>query len=151
MPIIRSSDRNRGDDGTSPGLESFSIVDAAKGSDHLRVGEVTVAPKSRVPRHTHTNTEEAMVLLEGELQALVGSQRVNIEPGDVVLAPAGTVHGFVNLSDAPARLLYVFPIHEPDRVFTTPPNAPPSGFPSEQGLSGFRSPHDRPLEQESES
>lgn len=151
MPIIRNSDRNRGDDGSSPGLESFSIVDAARGSDHLRVGEVTVAPKSRVPRHTHTNTEEAMVLLEGELQALVGPQRMNIEPGDVVLAPAGTVHGFINLSDAPARLLYVFPIHEPDRIWTTPPNAPPSGFPSEQGLSGFRSPHDRPLERESES
>ena len=148
MPIIRSSDRNRGDDGSSPGLESFSIVDEARGSDHLRVGEVTVAPKSRVPRHTHTNTEEAMVLLEGELQALVGSQRQNIAPGDVVLAPAGTVHGFINLSDAPARLLYVFPIHEPDRIWTTPPDAPPSGFPSEQGLSGFSSPHDRPLERE---
>ena len=150
MPIIRKIDRNR-NEAISEGLESFSIVDAAHGSDHLRAGELTVAPKTRVPRHTHTNTEEAMVLLEGELQALVGSQRTNIEPGDVVLAPAGTVHGFINLSDAPARLLYVFPIHEPDRVWTTPPNAPPSGFPSEQGLSGFRSPHDRPLERENES
>ncbi len=151
MPIIRSNDRNKGDGGTSPGLESFSIVDAARGSDHLRVGEVTIAAKSRVPRHTHTNTEEAMVVLEGELQALVGLQRESIAAGDVVLAPAGTVHGFINLSDSPARLLFVFPIHEPDRVLTTPPNAPPSGFPSEQGLSGFRSPHDRPLEREDES
>ena len=149
MPIVRNSDRNRRDAGTSPGLESFGIVDADRGSDHLRVGEVVIAPRSRVPRHTHTNTEEAMVLLEGELQALVGSQRENIAPGDAVLAPAGTVHGFVNLSDAPARLLYVFPIHEPDRVLSTPPNAPPSGFPSEQGLSGYSSPHDRPLEQQS--
>ena len=151
MPIVRRSDWSKGGDGTAPGLEAFSIVDAARGSDSLRVGEVTIAAKSRVPRHTHTNTEEAMVLLEGELQALVGSQRENIGAGDVVLAPAGTVHGFVNLSDSPARLLFVFPIHEPDRVLTTPPNAPPSGFPSEQGLSGFRSPHDRPLERENES
>ena len=150
MPIVRKNDWSNGQGASSPGLESFNIVDAAHGSDHLRVGEVTVAAKSRVPRHTHTNTEEAMVLLEGELQALVGSQRETIAPGDVVLAPAGTVHGFVNLSDSPARLLFVFPIHEPDRVLSTPPDAPPSGFPSEQGLSGFRSPHDRPLEQESE-
>ena len=151
MPIIRNSDRSSSEENTSPGLESIGIVDAARGSDHLRVGEVTIASKSRVPRHIHTNTEEAMVLLEGELQALVGSQRETIAAGDVVLAPAGTVHGFINLSDSPARLLYVFPIHEPDRVLTTPPNAPPSGFPSEQGLSGFRSPHDRPLERENES
>ena len=147
MPVVRKSDWNKGD-ANSPGLESFGIVDAERGSDHLRVGELTIAAKSRVPRHTHTNTEEAMVLLEGELQALVGSQRETIAAGDVVLAPAGTVHGFVNLSDSPARLLFVFPIHDPDRVLSTPTNAPPSGFPSEQGLSGFRSPHDRPLEQE---
>jgi quercetin dioxygenase-like cupin family protein len=149
MPIIRNSDRSRNEQAVNAGLESFSIVDAAHGSDSLRVGEVTIAAKSRVPRHTHTNTEEAMVLLEGELQALVGSQRIDIEPGDVVLAPSGTVHGFINLSDTPARLLYVFPIHDPDRVFSTPPDALPSGFPSEQGLSGFTSPHDRPLENES--
>ena len=149
MPIIRRSDRSKREEATSPGLESFSMVDAAHGSESLRVGELTIASMSRVPRHTHTNTEEAMVLLEGSLEAMVGSQRMTIEPGDLVLAPAGSVHGFVNRSDSPARLLFVFPIHEPDRVLSTPANALPSGFPSEQGLSGFSSPHDRPLERES--
>ena len=148
MPIIRTSDRNK-NEAISAGLESFSIVDAAHGSDALRVGELTIAPMSRVPRHAHTNTEEAMVLLEGTLEAQVGSQRMTIEAGDLVLAPAGSVHGFLNRSDTPARLLYVFPRHDPDRVWSTPPDAPPSGFPSEQGLSGFSSPHDRPLENES--
>ena len=151
MPIIKRSDRTKRENITSPGLESFGIVDAYHGSASLRIGVVTIASMSRVPRHTHTNTEEAMVLLEGELEALVGSQRMTIGPGDVVLAPAGSVHGFVNRSDSPARLLFVFPIHEPDRVLSTPPNAPPSGFPSEQGLTGYSSPHDRPLEMESRS
>jgi quercetin dioxygenase-like cupin family protein len=149
MPIIKRSDWIKREGATSPGLESFGIVDAYHGSASLRLGEVTIASMSRVPRHTHTNTEEAMVLLEGELDALVGSQRITIVPGDVVLAPAGTVHGFVNRSETPARLLFVFPIHEPDRVLSTPSDALPSGFPSEQGLSGFSSPHDRPLERES--
>ena len=148
MPIIRTSDRNR-NEAISEGLESYAIVDAAHGSDALRVGELTIAPMTRVPRHAHTNSEEAMVLLEGTLEAQVGSQRMTIEAGDLVLAPAGSVHGFLNRTDQPARLLYVFPRHDPDRVWSTPPDAPPSGFPSEQGLSGFRSPHDRPLENES--
>ncbi len=145
MPIIRTSDRNR-NEAISAGLESYGIVDAAHGSDALRVGELTIAPMTRVPRHAHTNTEEAMVLLEGTLEAQLGSQRMTLEAGDLVLAPAGSVHGFLNRSDEPARLLYVFPRHDPDRVWSTPPDAPPSGFPSEQGLSGFSSPHDRPLE-----
>ena len=149
MPIIRTSDRNRNEETASAGLESYSIVDAAHGSDSLRVGELTIDPMTRVPRHTHTNSEEVMVLLEGTLEAMVGSQRTTIEAGDLVLAPAGTVHGFLNRSETPARLLYVFPRHDPDRVWTTPPGAPPSGFPSEQGLTGFSSPHDRPLENQS--
>ena len=151
MPIIKRGDWTKREDATSPGLESFGIVDADHGSASLRLGEVTIASMSRVPRHTHTNTEEAMVLLEGELEALVGSQRMTIGPGDVVLAPAGSVHGFVNRSETPARLLFVFPIHEPDRVLARPPDAPPSGFPSEQGLTGYSSPHDRPLEMESQA
>ena len=149
MPIIRKGDRHLNTATSSAGLESQIIVDALHGSDSLRMGELTIAPMTRVPRHAHTNTEEAMVLLEGTLEAVVGSQRSTIEAGDLVLAPAGSVHGFLNRSDTPARLLYVFPIHDPDRVLTTPSDAPPSGFPSEQGLSGFRSPHDRPLENES--
>ena len=148
MPIIRTNDRSR-NEAVSAGLESFSIVDAAHGSDSLRMGELTIPPMTRVPRHTHTNSEEAMVLLEGTLEVTVGRERTTIEAGDLVHAPAGTVHGFVNRSETPARLLYVFPRHDPDRVWTTPPDAPPSGFPSEQGLSGFSSPHDRPLENES--
>ena len=151
MPIIKRSDWTKRENPDSPGLESFGIVDADHGSASLRLGEVTIASMSRVPRHTHTNTEEAMVLLEGELEALVGSQRMTIGPGDVVLAPAGSVHGFVNRSETPARLLFVFPIHEPDRVLARPTDAPPSGFPSEQGLSGYSSPHDRPLEMEPRS
>ena len=145
MPIIRKNDWTQREDAESPGLELFDIVDAAGGSHNLKVGEVNVPPMTRVPRHIHTNSEEVIIVLEGEVEALVGSQRMAIEPGHAVLAPAGVVHGFVNLSESPARLLYVFPIHEPDRVLTTPSNALPSGFPSEQGLSGFTSPHDRPL------
>ena len=94
---------------TIPAWSRSAFVDAARGSDSLRLGELTIASKSRVPRHTHTNTEEAMVLLEGTLEALVGSQRMTIGPGDLVLAPAGTVHGFVNVSDTAARLLFCFP------------------------------------------
>ena len=67
MPIIRTSDRNRNET-VSEGLESFSIVDAAHGSDSLRLGELTIAPKTRVPRHTHTNSEEAMVLWRAPLR-----------------------------------------------------------------------------------
>ncbi len=144
MPIIKKQDNNTRQ-GSSPGLEVRDIVDAEQGTHALKIGEVTIAPNTRLPRHIHTNTEEAMVVLEGTLDALVGRERMTIGPGHTVLAPAGTTHGFVNRSDEPARILFIFPTHEPDRVLSTVDGAT-SGFLSESGLSGYSSPQDRPLE-----
>ncbi len=144
MPIIKKQDNNTRQ-GSSPGLEVRDILDAEHGTDALKIGEVTIAPNTRLPRHIHTNTEEAMVVLEGTLDALIGRERMTIGPGHTVLAPAGTTHGFVNRYDQPARILFIFPTHEPDRVLSSLDGAT-SGFLSESGLSGYSSPHDRPLE-----
>jgi quercetin dioxygenase-like cupin family protein len=144
MPIFKKQDTNTRR-GSNPGLEVRDILDAEHGTHSLKIGEVTIAPNTRLPRHIHTNTEEAMVVLEGTLDAVVGRERMTIGPGHTVLAPAGTTHGFVNRYDQPARILFIFPTHEPDRVLSSLDGAT-SGFLSESGLSGYSSPHDRPLE-----
>ncbi len=144
MPIIKKQDNNTRQ-GSSPGLEVRDIVGAEHGTHALKIGEVTMAPNTRLPRHIHTNTEEAMVVLEGTLDVVVGRERMTIGPGHTVLAPAGTTHGFVNRSGEPARILFIFPTHEPDNVQSSVQGAT-SGFLSETGLSGYSSPRDRPLE-----
>ena len=144
MPIINKND-NRTREGSSPGLEVREIVDIWQGSESLKIGEVTIAPNTRIPRHIHTNTEEAMLVLEGQLDVVLGGQRITVGSGDTILAPAGTTHGFVNRYGESARILFVFPTHEPDRVLTSIDGAT-SGFLSESGLTGYTSPNDRPLE-----
>ena len=143
MPIIDSHEVAE-TEGSSPGLAGRLLVDAEKGSHSLRMGELTIAPNSRVTRHIHPNTEEAMIILEGTVDALVGTERLTIGPGHTVLAPAGTVHGFVNRYDQPAKLLYVFPTHHVERVLASAP-CTKVGFASESGLTGYESPADRPL------
>ena len=66
MPIFKKQDNNTRR-GSGPGLEVRDILDAEHGTDALKIGEVTIAPNTRLPRHIHTNTEEAMVVLEGTL------------------------------------------------------------------------------------
>jgi hypothetical protein len=70
---------------------------------------------------------------------------MTIGPGHTVLAPAGTAHGFLNRYEDPARVLFVFPAPQVEQVLVSVPGAT-SGFLSEQGLSGYASPQDRPLE-----
>jgi quercetin dioxygenase-like cupin family protein len=130
--------------GAAPGLETCVLVGKERGSQSLHIEEVTVAPNARIPRCINPHTEVAVIVQEGMLDALLGRERMTIGPGHTVLAPAGTAHGFLNRYAEPARVLFVFPTHQIDRVAVSVAGAT-SGFPSEQGLSGYTSPEDRPL------
>lgn len=130
--------------GAAPGLEICVLVGADQGSQSLHIEEVTVAPQSRIPRSINPHTEVAIIILEGSLDAILGRERMTVRPGHTVLIPAGAAHGFLNRYGEPARLLCVFPTHQFEQIPVSIRGAT-SGFPSEKGLSGYESPHDRPL------
>ena len=99
-----------------PGVERVLLVNAIRGSKSLLVAHLTIQPGASVSTHFHPDTEEAMVIVEGTLEAILGEQAVTLGPGDTVLAPAGVKHGFVNRSSARARLVAAFPKTEFERV-----------------------------------
>jgi quercetin dioxygenase-like cupin family protein len=147
VPIINKQDLGKRT-GAAPGLESCVLVDAGHGSRSLHIEEVTVAPNARIPRCINPHTEVAIIVQEGRLDALLGRERLTIGPDHAVLAPAGIAHGFLNRYEEPARVLFVFPTHQVERVAVSVPGTT-SGFPSEKGLSGYQSPEDRPLGEKS--
>ena len=143
MPVINRQDLSK-QAGAAPGLETCVLVGAGQGSQSLYIEEVTVAPNARISRRINPHTEVAMIVQEGKLDAILGRERTTIGPGDTVLVPAGTAHGFLNRFAEAARVLFVFPTHQVEQVTVSVPGAT-SGFPSEKGLSGYQSPEDRPL------
>jgi len=147
VPIIDKQDLRK-TAGAAPGLETCVLVGRDHGSQSLHIEEVTVAPNARIPRCVNPHTEVAVIVQAGRLDALLGRERMTIGPGHTVLAPAGTAHGFLNRYDQPARVLFVFPTHQIERVLVSVPGAT-SGFLSEKGLIGYESPQDRPLGQKS--
>jgi len=144
VPVIKYESVGKKAESES-GLEVRSLVDAHEGSESLRMGEITIAPHSRIARHVHSNTEEAIVILEGTLDVLLGRQRMSLGPGNAVLAPAGSVHGFLNRQEEPARILFIFPTHHVEKVLASAPRST-VGFASEKGLTGHQSPGARPLD-----
>lgn len=147
MPVIDKESLPKRE-GAAPGLETRVLVGADQGSQSLHIEEVTVAPDARIPRSINPHSEVAIIVLQGSLDAILGRERMTIGPGHTVLIPAGAAHGFLNRHGEPARLLCVFPTHQFEQVPVSVPGAT-SGFPSEKGLSGYKSPHDRPLGQKS--
>jgi quercetin dioxygenase-like cupin family protein len=134
--------------GSAPGLESCVLVGADQGSQFLHIEEVTIAPNGRIPRSINPHSEVVVIVLEGKLDALLGRERMTIGPGHTVLVPAGAAYGFLNRYAEPASVLFVFPTHQAEQIPVSIPGAT-SGFPSEKGLSGYKSPHDRPLRRKS--
>ena len=107
MPIILFSDAPS-EEGY-PGVNRAVLVDASQGSESLWVGHLTIGPGKSVTTHIHPDTEEAMIIVEGSLEATLGDEVVTLGPGDTVLAPAGVKHGFINRSQETATLLAAFP------------------------------------------
>lgn len=111
MPILNREDSEE----LSPGVERYALVDGDKGSEATSVGDVLVGVDGVVPTHIHP-TEEAMVILEGEMDAILGDEVITVAEGQTVLAPPGVRHGFVNRSGAPARVLAIFPTANMERT-----------------------------------
>jgi len=143
VPIIKKQELSTRAEAAG-GAESCILVGVDQGSRSLHIEEVSVAPNARIPRRINPHTEVAIIVQEGKLDAILGRERVPIGPGDTVLAPAGSAHGFLNRYQEPARLLFVYPTHQVEQVEVSISGAT-LGFPSEKGLSGYQSPQDRPL------
>jgi quercetin dioxygenase-like cupin family protein len=80
-----------------------NVVKAAR--PELSLIELELSPGGEVQPHLHRGHSDSFYVLEGEVEFRTGDEIVSATAGSFVLSPAGVVHSFRNVSDAPARLL----------------------------------------------
>ena len=114
MPIID----HRTDPPPEPvdGRTSRRFINAAAGAHNLTIGELVMHHGSALRLHTHP-TDEAIILLEGSVQMVVGDESRTVTPGHTLLAPPGTPHRLVNNSGADAKMYTVFPTDDPQTTY----------------------------------
>lgn len=60
--------------------------------------------------HTHQRMTEAFYILEGTLTVQLGAEKIQAEPGALIVVPPGIWHTYSNPSDTPAKyLLFMSP------------------------------------------
>lgn len=85
---------------------NYLIDGSASGG--MGVFELTVPPGSNVPPpHSHTNNEECAYALEGCLRYSVDGVVRDLNPGEWMFTPKGSVHHFSNPHSETARALIV--------------------------------------------
>ena len=113
MPVLDKKDSPMAE--LAPGIKRWELVNGERGARSLTVADLTMDSGTKVPTHTHP-TEEAMVVLEGDLDAILGDEVIPVTSGQTVVAPPGVKHGFVNRSGATARVMAIFPTGKIERT-----------------------------------
>ena len=77
-------------------------------SEKLNVLIADIEPGMLKNRHAHPNSDSIIVILEGEGEYYLNETESHpIKPGDVCIAPAGSLHGVANTGTVPIRYLCV--------------------------------------------
>ncbi|QEM13043.1 cupin domain-containing protein [Mucilaginibacter rubeus] len=87
-------------------LEINFLLDGDDTDGSLVQFELVVPPGVKVPApHFHVEVDETLYILEGTLTQLVGTETLELHPGDHCFIKRGTIHGFNNLHESTARAL----------------------------------------------
>ena len=82
--------------GTWNGRESFEIHDGvhlhAIGGEQVLLCRVRYDPGKEVPWHVHEDTEQVMVILDGEVEMTIEEETRVLKAGDVVVVNRGQRH-----------------------------------------------------------
>ena len=88
------------------GMFTYLVTGAESGGSYFTL-IVDVGPEVGPPPHIHHLEDEQFYVLEGQLTYSVGDQIFEVQMGDFIHIPRGTVHSFKNGSK-PSRLLATF-------------------------------------------
>ncbi|MBI3457190.1 MAG: cupin domain-containing protein [Candidatus Rokubacteria bacterium] len=100
MEWIRLRDRARYDDAK---MARHRLT----GTERCQADLYCLKPGQSQPAHAHADQDKLYLGVEGVGRIRVGGEEQRLEPGVLVLAPAGVEHGLSNPGDAPLVVLAV--------------------------------------------
>ena len=75
------------------------------GNANQSFAEATVSPGVKTQAHRHQKSEELYHISQGSGRMALGERTFNVEVGDTVLIPPGTLHSIENISNEPLKIL----------------------------------------------
>jgi quercetin dioxygenase-like cupin family protein len=72
-------------------------------------------PGGRLPAHVH-DFDESICIIEGKATCIVEGRRYLMSDRATALQPRGRVHYFVNESDAPMAMIWIYAGPRPERI-----------------------------------
>jgi putative monooxygenase len=99
-----------------PGLRGWPLMTGEMGSEHLTTGITEFQPGANLALHIH-NCEEQVTLLEGKATAIIDGVSYELTAPDTTFISRGLAHRFMNTSDQPMKILWVYTTTQVTRTF----------------------------------
>ena len=98
-------------------LENTNFRKVLFTNEHSQVVLMSVLPGDDIGREVHDDVDQVLVFVNGAGEAVVGTDKHRIGPGDMFVVPAGTEHDFINTGNEALKLFTVYsPPEHPDGV-----------------------------------
>ena len=110
MPIVNH--QNLTETPWRPNYRKWDITDSKDGSTSSNLSYSVASPGSGAPLHFH-ESDELIVLLEGELEVSLAGETKRVGPDQTVVIPPNVPHGFTVVGSEDARMLAFFPVSDP--------------------------------------
>ncbi|MGB1248748.1 MAG: cupin domain-containing protein, partial [Chitinophagales bacterium] len=69
-----------------------------------------IAPNSFIPNHYHKWEDQTFHIIKGELEIVVGNEKMTVNSGDTIHCPRGIAHYMKNIGNENAKVIsYIFP------------------------------------------
>ncbi len=97
------------------GTEFHDLYRGGLGASGICGGWARFEPGASLPCHFH-EYDESITIISGDAVCLVEGRRYELSGCDTALVPQGLRHRFVNLSDKPMEMIWVYAGDEPSRT-----------------------------------
>jgi len=85
--------------------QNWRVIHPDMGAKQMTLNHSLHSPGHEFTQHTHDESEDVFIILEGGVSVRQGDLLTPITAGDVVFVPSNEVHGTVNTTDSRARLI----------------------------------------------
>lgn len=85
--------------------QNWRVIHPDMGAKQITLNHSIHSPGHEFPQHTHDESEDVFIILEGGVSVRQGDIYTPVSAGDAVFVPSYEVHGTVNTTDKDARLI----------------------------------------------
>jgi uncharacterized cupin superfamily protein len=85
--------------------KNWSVLNPDVGAEHITLNHAIHSPGHEFTQHLHDDSEDVIIVLEGEVQLRQGDIYTPLFAGEAAFIPAAEVHGTVNNSGREVRMI----------------------------------------------